>query len=369
MKITDVTLTLFAWDDIPRASYGKHTGVFGGSGSLGLLTISTDEGIEGHSFLGSAYQPAESDAGSLIKVLKPILMGQDPLDRERLGAAMHKRNQTLHTTSRAVGCVDIALWDIAGKAAGLPVYQLLGAFRHKAPAYAASPVFDTVQEYVDEAVSCKENHWGAYKIHPPMLWKTDIEVCSAVRRAVGDDYTLMLDSMYGYNYMEALRVGRAIEEMGYYWYEDPLAIQDVYNYAKLTEKLDIPVMATEQAPGGLDAYAPFIMARATDYLRGNVRGGITTLVRSAHVAEAFRMNYEVHHGGNSLLNVASLHVVMALRNCEYFEVLLPRTAHTWGLQVDIEIDRDGFVHALREPGLGAKIDVDLIRRKKIAVLA
>jgi L-alanine-DL-glutamate epimerase-like enolase superfamily enzyme len=368
MKITDVSLTLFTWEDIPTASYGKHTGVFGGTADLGLLTIKTDEGVEGHSFLGSAYQPASSDGASLIKVLKPILMGQDPLDRERLGAAMQKRNGTYHTTARAVGTVDIALWDIAGKVANLPIHRLLGTYRTQAPAYAASPVFDTIEEYVDEASKCKAENWLAYKIHPPMLWRKDIAICEAVRKAVGDDYTLMLDSMYGYNYMEALRVGRAIEELDYYWYEDPLSIQDHYNYPKLREKLDVPIMATEQAPGGLDAYAPFILSRATDYLRGNVRAGITTLVRAAHLAEAFRMNYEVHHGGNALHNVASLHVVMALRNTEFFEVLLPRDAHMCGVHGDIEIDKNGYVHAMNAPGLGADIDFDLIKRKKIAVL-
>jgi len=369
MKITDVSLTLFAWEDIPIASYGRHTGVFGGTADLGLLKISTDEGVVGHSFLGSAYQPASSDGVSLIKVLKPILMGQNPLDRERLNATMQKRNAVYHTTARAVGTVDIALWDIAGKVANQPIHRLLGTFREKAPAYAASPVFDTVEQYVEEAVACKSNNWPAYKIHPPTQVRKDIAVCEAVRKAVGDDYTLMLDSMYSYNYMEALRVGRAIEEFGYYWFEDPLSIQDHYNYPKLREKLDVPIIATEQAPGGLDAYAPFILSRATDYLRGNVRGGITTLVRSAHLAEAFRMNYEVHHGGNALHNVASLHVVMALRNVEFFEVLLPREAHTFGLRDDIEIDKDGYVHAMNEPGLGGNIDFDVIERKKTGVLA
>jgi hypothetical protein len=84
MKITDVTLTLFGWPGIPPTTYGRHTGRFGGESQLGLLTLATDEGVEGHSFLGSAMRGAQLDGVSLVEVLKPVVMGQDPLERERL---------------------------------------------------------------------------------------------------------------------------------------------------------------------------------------------------------------------------------------------------------------------------------------------
>src|SRR5918994_3421434 len=99
--------------------------------------------------------------------------------------------------------------------------------------------------------------------------------------------------------------------MEYHWYEDPLADQDIYNYVKLKQQLSIPIMAAEYPITGLDSYHPCIMLQATDYMRGDVavKGGITTLVKAAHLAESFSMNYEVHHGGNSLNNVANLHVI------------------------------------------------------------
>jgi L-alanine-DL-glutamate epimerase-like enolase superfamily enzyme len=80
------------------------------------------------------------------------------------------------------------------------------------------------------------------------------------------------------------------------------------------------------------------------------------------------MNYEVHHGGNSLNNVANLHVIMAIKNCEYFEVLLPAEAQKYGLVQDIDPDKNGLIHAIDRPGLGAEIDFALIERKKVAVL-
>jgi L-alanine-DL-glutamate epimerase-like enolase superfamily enzyme len=368
MKITDVTLTLFAWDDIPPTTYGAHSGQFAGTSSLALLRLSTDQGIEGHAFLGSAMNPATSDAQALITHLKPPLIGKNPLDRERVNQDIWKRQRSAGV--RPSGAVDVALWDIAGKAYGQPIHRLLGTYRDRIGAYASSAILASPDAYAEEAQSFKANGWAAYKIHPPTRWPEDIKVCEAVRRAVGDDYRIMLDSTWSYEFPAAVRVGRAIEEMGFYWYEDPLADQDIYNYVKLKQKLHIPVMATEYPIAGFDSYAPWIMLQATDYLRGDVavKGGITTLVKTAHLAEAFRMNYEVHHGGNSLNNVANLHVIMAIRNTEMFEVLLPDGAQKYGLVEDIRVDRDGMVNAPTAPGLGYEIDFALIERKKIALL-
>jgi L-alanine-DL-glutamate epimerase-like enolase superfamily enzyme len=368
MKITDVTLTLFAWPDIPATTYGRHTGRFGGESQLGLLTLVTDEGVEGHAFLGSAMRGAQLDGVSLVEVLKPVVLGQDPLERERLYHALWQRSRA--TTARAIGAVDVALWDLAGKVAGLPVHRLLGSYRERVRAYASSAVLASPETYGAEAARFKADGWTAYKIHPPTDPDTDIAVCRAVRRAVGDGFTVMLDGSWAYDYPTALRVGEAIEALGYHWYEDPLADDDLYSYVKLKQHLRIPILATEYSPGGFTAYAPWLLARATDFLRGDVavKGGLTPCLKAAHLAEAFHMNYEVHHGGNSLNNVANLHLIMAIRNCEFFEVLLPAGAQKYGLVEDVEVDGQGLVHAPTGLGLGAQIDFDLIARRKLAVL-
>ncbi|MCY3596235.1 MAG: mandelate racemase [Rhodospirillales bacterium] len=369
MKITDVTVTLFQWDDIPATSYNRHTGIFGGSSEMGLVTIHTDEGLEGHAFLGSALDGAHADGPDFIRHLKPLLMDRNPLDRERLYDDLCHRNRAV--AWRAIGAADIALWDLAGKAAGLPVHQLIGTYRHSVPAYASSALLPSKEAYAEEAVRIKEAGWAAYKIHPPTRWAEDIEVCRAVRQAVGDDYRVMLDSTWSYSFQHAIRVGRAIEELGFYWYEDPLADDDIYNCVKLREKLNIPLMATEYSPGGFTAYVPWIMMRATDYLRGDVavKGGITGILKTAHLAEAFGMNYEVHHGGNSHNNWANLHVIAAIPNTEFFEVLLPADAQKYGLVEDLSPDSEGLVYPPSRPGIGAEIDFDLIERKQTAILS
>ena len=353
---------------IPATTYGAHTGEFKGESQVGLLRIQTDEGVEGHAFLGSSMYPADQDGLSLIRNLKPLLVGRDPLDRELLYHQIWHCNR--RTTLRAIGAVDTALWDLAGKIAGLPLHALMGSYRKSIAAYASSAVLASPEAYAEEAVRFKEAGWRAYKIHPHGRPGEDVRTCEAVRKAVGDDYRLMLDATWHYRYDQALRVGRAIEELGFYWYEDPLADDDLLGCIKLREKLDIPLMATEYSPGGFTNYVPWILNRATDYLRGDVavKGGITALLKTAHLAEAFGMNFEVHHGGNSLNNVAGLHVIMAIRNCEYFEVLLPAAAQKYGLLQDIGVDADGLVHAPTAPGLGYEVDLPLIERDKTAVL-
>src|SRR5262245_58434037 len=291
MKITDVHLTLFAWDDIPVTTYGRHTGRFSGSSQLGLVTMTTDEGLQGHAFLGSAMRGAHLDGQSLIQFLKPVVVGQDPLDRERLYQVMWQNNR--QTTYRAIGAMDIALWDIAGQAAGLPIHRLLGSYRDRVPAYASSAVLPTKEAYAEEAARFKSEGWTAYKIHPPTEPKLDIEICEAVRGVVGDGFTVMLDSTWAYDYPVALRVGRAVQDLGFYWYEDPLADDDLYSYVKLKQHLHIPILATEYSPGGFTAYAPWLVARATDFLRGDVavRGGVSALVKAAHLAEGFHVSF------------------------------------------------------------------------------
>lgn len=369
MRITDVTVTLFAWDDLPMVEYSAHNPRISGSSQLGLVTLATDQGVEGHAFLGSAMRSAELDAVSLIRSLKPMVVGEDPLDRERLYARLWRRHRS--TTLRCIGAVDVALWDIAGKVADLPLYKLLGASRRSIPAYASSPRLGAVEAYVEQALEVKAQGFAAYKIHPPARWEEDIRLCEAVRKKVGDDYRLMLDSTWAYTYDQAVRVGRVIESLGYYWYEDPLAEDDIYNCVKLRQKLRIPLMATEYSPGGFQSYAIWITSGATDYLRGDVavKGGITSCLKGAHLAEAFQMNFEIHHGGNSLNNVANLHLALAIPNTEYFEVLLPDQAQKYGLAEELMVDWKGLLHAIDRPGLGAVIDFELIRRKTVAVLS
>jgi L-alanine-DL-glutamate epimerase-like enolase superfamily enzyme len=362
MKITDVYLTAFTFEMPKNPQYPGPPMPRSSVGEASVLTIQTDEGLEGYSFGGG------SDAGPLLTQIKPVLMGQNPMDIGRLWHEMERRRKYLHgITLGTVGAVDVALWDLAGKITNQPIHRLLGSCRDKVPAYASSVNLPTAEDYAQEALYYRSQGWTAYKIHPHVNLKEDIEICRAVHKAVGNDMALMIDVWY-YGYEDALRMGKVLEELDFLWYEDPLAEDDLYGYIKLREKLNIPILATERTPGGLQGLTPFIIYGATDMLRGDVgKGGITGLLKICHLAEAFRMKCEIHVS-SPLGNVANLHVMMAVNNCDYFEVLLPASVRNFGLVKYIEVDRQGMVHAPEGPGLGYEIDWDLVKKNTVRVL-
>ena len=360
MKITDIKIDLFDWTTQPwKTGVGTQ---FGSTRNLGVVTVETDEGISGNAFLGSSRMGADHFAPGLIEFIKPMLMGRNPLDIGQIWWEMWKMNRSVSTY--VIGALDICLWDINGKQAGQPIHRLLGTCKHEVRAYSSTAHHETVEAYVEEAVMFRDMGWKAHKLHPHGEADMDIRISQAVREGVGDDMLLMLDSMWAYRYADAMRVGRAIEELDYYWYEDPLVEEDIYNYVKLHDKLDIPIMSTEYAPGRYYGMAPWIMQNATDILRGDVAftGGITPLVRLCHMAEGFNMQCEIHHGGNSLNNVANLHVMMAVPNCEFYEVFPCTGANKFGLVEDIDVDDKGLVYAPTEPGLGYEIDWERLRQ-------
>ena len=364
MKITNVKVDMFNWK-----TEAWKTGVgttFGDTRQLGIVTVETDEGVSGNAFLGSSRMGADHFVKGMMEFIKPIVMGRNPQDIGAIWWEMWKMNRSVSTY--IIGAIDICLWDINGKIAGQPIHRLLGTCKESVPVYGSTAYHETTEEYAEEAIRFKEMGWQAHKIHPHGDPQMDIKISQAVREAVGPDMKLMLDSMWAYKYADALRVGRAIEELDFYWYEDPLVEEDIYNYVKLNQKLDIPIMSTEYAPGHFYGMTPWITQYATAILRSDVAvtGGITPLVRLCHMAEGFNMMCEIHHGGNSLNNVANLHVTMAVPNCEFYEFFPCTGANVYGLVTDIEFDENGMVHAPTEPGLGYEIDWDLVKREHTA---
>ena len=357
MKITNVKVEMFNWKSEP---WMTGVGMQFGSTKLGVVTVETDAGVSGNAFLGSSRVGADHYAPALVQFLKPMLIGRDPLDIGAIWRDMWKMNRSVSTN--AIGAVDICLWDINGKVAGQPIHRLLGTCKKSVPVYSSTAYWKTTGEYVEEALRFKDMGWTAHKIHPHGDPAFDVKICEAARDAVGGDVKLMLDSMWAYQYEDALRVGRAIEDLDFYWYEDPLVEEDIYSYVKLHQKLDIPIMSTEYAPGKFYGMATWITQYANDFLRGdvNVIGGITPMVRLCHLAEGFNMKCEIHHGGNSLNNVANLHVTMAVPNCEFFEFFPCTGANMFGLTEDIDMT-GGVVHAPTKPGLGYEIDWERLK--------
>jgi len=373
VRITDVRIVLHDRHAPNLAVFGVKDGFL----PMAALRVLTDEGIEGNNLLSFPGPGPVSIANEIVTFLKPLLVGEDPLD---IGRHWRRMSSLSHFVSPiAVGTVDVALWDIAGKAAGLPVHRLLGTCRDRIPAYFSSGHHATAADYGDEAAYWRDQGWRGYKLHPPRApWvdgpvppvSFDIEACAAVRAAVGPDMTLMLDSSWSYSYADALRVGLAIEELDFAWYEDPLPPHDMHGCQQLRRQLRIPLLATETTLGGLHTLAPWITTGATDFLRGDVviKGGITGLMKIAHLAEAYGMNCEIHDGYNAMNNVANLNVAMAIDNCDWFEVLAFNRSGdhslehlSYGLEQPLVIDADGDLAAPTRAGLGIGLDWELIR--------
>lgn len=342
-----------------------------------LIRIQTDEGIEGVTMLEEALYAEElvmkfKVAGKWLRSMEEFipLIGADPFDRERIEKSFWDQYFFQRSAPTVLCALDECLWDIAGKALNMPVYKLIGAYRERILAFASTQSYSSVEDYVRVAERCVEEGFKAIKIHPPRYWRRDIEVCRAVREAVGDDIVLMLDPFHAYSRYEALMVGREIEKLGFYWYEDPLPTTDIEGLAKLCSKLDIQVLTGEDIHD-LYGYAELIARGAADSLRCvdvNV-GGITAMLKVAHLAEIFGMNCELHSWGHPWQQAAHLHVMLAIRNCSFFEMPFPVGIFDQGTRDVIRIDGEGYVHAPRKPGLGLDVDWDYVESRTIKTIS
>src|SRR5690349_1698082 len=186
-----------------------HGARWGGMQEISLVEVVTDDGIVGY---GSARAQGGSGgraiADSILKTAAPRVIGQNPLHREKIWQTLAKLERAGYLPIFATSAIDVALWDIAGKVLGQPVWELLGGYRDRLPAYASSAHLPRIEDYLHEVAEIRARGYRAYKIHPIGRAAEDIALCRAVREAVGMDFPLMLDPGGVYTRDEALRVGR-----------------------------------------------------------------------------------------------------------------------------------------------------------------
>lgn len=340
-----------------------------------LVTLTTDEGHQGHAF----GAPEVVRRHVLDAFARKVLVGQDPLQREQLWHSLEhwQRGSAGQLTDRALAVFDQALWDLAGRALKTPVYKLIGGYRDKVPAYGSTMCGDelagglaTPDDYAAFARKLVDRGYKAIKLHtwmPPVSFAPDpamdIKACAAVREAVGPGIELMLDGYHNYSRTDALRIGRALEKLGFSWFEEMMNEQSMASYTWLSGQLDIPVIGPESLSGKHHSRADWVQAGACDILRAGVAGtgGIGPALKVAHLAEAFGMNCEVH--GNGAANLA---VCAAIKNCRWYErgLLHPFLDYdevpAYLRRLADPMDNEGYVHLSRQPGLGEDIDFDYI---------
>lgn len=380
MKITGVSVRSFTYTSyVGRDSEGHGHPAPPREATQSLVTIEISDGVAGYAFGGIP-------AGVLERDVKPLLMGRDPFYRELIWQGLKERQRlNLATLSdKILTVVDCALWDLAGRALGQPVYKLLGAYRDKVPAYASTMCgddlaggLDTPEAYAAFAGWCMDRGYPAFKLHtwqPPIPGapnpKRDVAACAAVREAVGSEIPLMLDPYHYYGREESLYLGRELEKLAFLWMEEPMDEHSMSSYVWLAQHLDLPICGPETAEGKMYTRAEWIKHDAADIVRGGVGdlGGITPLVKVAHLAEAFGMKMEVHGGG-----AANLHVLCAMGIPGLFYergLLHPFVDYDapkpWLHQLEDPMDDEGYVHVSQEPGLGQQIDFDYIDRNLVA---
>jgi L-alanine-DL-glutamate epimerase-like enolase superfamily enzyme len=263
----------------------------------------------------------------------------------------------------ARGPVDIALWDLAGKAVDLPIYKLLGAYRNRVPAYASTLTLSSVEAYASLANELKERGFKAIKLHAWGDPKRDMEACRAAHEAVNGEMTFMFDGAGAYTVDQAVWVGRQLERMGYGWFETPIPDHDLIGLQRLSAVLDIPIAVSEMVYNSQYSLAQFIGLNAGDILRADVTimGGLTPLIKCARASEVFGLQCEVHVGTSPYADMADLHVICAMKNCAYYELIVPEHLYHFGVkEPPITIDGEGFVQVSDKAGIGLTVDWDAI---------
>ena len=334
----------------------------GRGGATQLAGIVTNSGIEGNYSLAARYwHPNWSNQGWL-EYARRTLLGKSVLDLPALTSQWKPELRRLGQLSYA-SAIDNCLWDALGKAVNLPVYRILGAYRDKVKAYASTQHHATIEEFVTEVKLIKEQGFTAYKIHPPSPdgghdYKLDIEVAKEVRKAAGGDFILLNDPVGVYTREEAFKVGRALQELDYICYEDPIPTDDIDGLVQLNQALDIPIHIGEFIFSPYN-YAEYIRRGAMDVVRfivDNV-GGITGGMKIARLAETFGMECAPHNWGEAYDHAVHFHCELAMPNNIWFEMTVPqRSSDRPYVKDKFRVAKDGYVYASAKPGLGVELD-------------
>lgn len=383
MKITDIQVIPFR---VPRRPFSNGDLRPETTIVQTLTRICTDEGAEGLYLGGAGHGDQDGlnarDRAALRGPIRAKLLGQDPFDREKFWHWMWASK----TQENLLSVVDLALWDLQARLYGVPLHKLLGGCREKVKAYASTyPNMGSPGVYAEHAVACKARGYRHYKIHPYYFWDPatglpdpgipshidyDLECCRAVRAAVGADMVLSFDPWGTYRtYEEAVKVGRELERLDFYWYEHPMNEYRVGSYEKLCAELTIPILSPEIAAGSIYTRADWIRRGASDMSRIDVlRGGVTGVRKMAAICEAYGIKCELHMSGFAnlqLLGASSGDV------CEYYErgLLAPGVDDEMPLPyleaLCDPLDEDGYVTVPTDPGMGYRLIWDYIEENRV----
>ncbi len=375
MIINNINVTVFSYKtSISMDTDGhQHPGPEHDT-DMAILAIETDEDITGYCF-GS---PQTLRPYLLENYIKKVFIGEDPFHYEKLwqGLARWQRGSGGQLSDKTIAVAEMALLDLIGKKLNTPIWKLLGGYRDKVPAYGSTMCGDEIknglsspEDYARFSIKLIEEGYKAIKLHtwmPPVSWapnvKMDIKACAAVREAVGDEVPLMLDANHWYSRTEAFELGKAIQDLGYYWYEEPMDEHSYSSYKWLADNLEIPILGPEYAEGKFHTRAEWISNGICDIARTGTMdvGGITPSLKIAHLAESFNMDCEIHGGGSG-----NLAVLGAISNSRWYERGLLHPFIDYNIPPSylykiIDHMENGMIEMPKGSGLGEDINFDYI---------
>lgn len=323
-----------------------------------LVEISAD-GLRGIGYAFTFNQAQANAVRHMVHDLAGLLAGTDERSIRAHFAAMTM--QLNFTGDAGVGmlalsALDTALWDLHARRAGMPLFRLLGGDRTTLPVYATGGWTSyPVEQLVEEGVAYRDQGYRNYKIKIGMPdWRDDVERVHRLRSAVGDGLAIQVDANQAWNRVDALNAGRAFEEAGVYWYEEPVAAADIGGSAELARVLDVPI-ATGETVHGLHGFRPLVEGGAADVLMPDVMrvGGVTGFLDVAGFAAAHHQIVSSH-----TFTEVSAHIMASVPNGTLVEYI----PGWWDrMFADAPVVRDGDIHLSERPGLGFTFADDAVK--------
>ena len=387
MKITKITSHVLQYDMPELLGYSQQ---YYAKRSAHLVEVETDEGITGW---GECFGPgniAIANKSIVENVIQPMILGDDPMDRDVIWHNVYnlmRDHGQKGMPLQALSGVDIALWDIAGKVAKLPLHKLLGGVHRKdIPVYGygmmlrPEPIEDLISRFEDEAQEIKSKGFRATKMKVGMGPKDDIRLAEAVRKGVGDDFKFMADANHCYTTSDAFYVGHALDELDAYWFEEPVAPEDLDGYRELRAGLKVNISGGE-AEFNRWGWRSLLEARGLDIAQPEVcaLGGVSEYIRVLALCHAHHTPVINHVWGSAIAVATNLHLLTAMP-------AMPGGLHPWEpmlefdttdnkfrdelLQEPLNIssqvrNNDGVVVAPQGHGLGVTPDRDFISHYRI----
>ncbi|MEM6465817.1 MAG: mandelate racemase/muconate lactonizing enzyme family protein [Pseudomonadota bacterium] len=388
MKITAVQSHVLEYDLPEQLGYSQQ---FYSKRTAHIVEVTTDEGLVGW---GECFGPgavARANKTIVETVIQPMILGLNPMDRDVI---WHKVYNLLRDHGQkgmpmqALSGVDIALWDLSGKIAGLPIHDMLGgAHRSQVPVYGYGmmlrdePVSDLCARFEDEAAAIKDMGFVATKMKVGLGVRSDIKLAEAVRRSVGDDYPFMVDANHCYTTSDAFHVGRALDELEAYWFEEPVAPEDHDGYRELRAGLTVNISGGE-AEFGRWGWRHILENRGLDIAQPEVcaLGGISEYVRVLALCHAHFTPVVNHVWGSAIAVATNMHLLAAMPP-------LPGGLHPWEPMLEFDTTHNAFrdelltepldiAHSLKTnngcvtvptgPGLGVEPDRAFLRHHAAA---